>query len=204
MTTPTQHPSSAVLSDYVSGALRPAFAAVVAAHLEACPHCRTEVRALETLGGAMIEDLSPAALSEGSVERVMAALEAAAPAAPEPPRPTLERIPFGPERWLAPGMSIRKAKPGEYGDLLYMLRLPSGQKTVPHGHQGVEFTTVLKGAYVDGNGRMAAGDFCELDDTIEHQPHVDLGGECICLVASEKPMRMFTRLGRFVHAITGV
>ena len=204
MTTPSQHPSGAVLSDYVSGALRPAFAAVVAAHLESCAHCRGEVRALESLGGALIEDLSPAEMSEASLERAMAVLDLAAPEAPAPVRPTVERIPFGPERWLAPGMSIRKAKPGEYGDLLYLLRLPSGQKTVPHGHQGTEFTQVLKGAYVDGDGRMAAGDFCELNDSVEHQPHVDPGGECICLIASEKPMRMFTRLGRFVHAITGV
>lgn len=204
MTTPTQHPSSAVLSDYASGALRPAFAAVVAAHLEACPHCRSEVRALESLGGAMIEDLAPAEMSPASLDRAMAALEAAAPEAPAPVRSTLDRIPFGPERWLAPGMSIRKAKSGEYADLLYLLRLPSGQKTVPHGHQGTEFTQVLKGAYVDGDGRMAAGDFCELNQASQHQPHVDQGSECICLIASERPMRMFTRLGRFVHAITGV
>lgn len=204
MSKPTQHPSSAVLSDYASGALRPAFAAVVAAHLEGCAHCREEVRALESLGGAMIEDLEPAEMSEASLSRAMAALDGLAPELPQIPRSTVDRIPFGPERWLAPGMSIRKAKPGEYGDLLYLLRLPSGQKTVPHGHQGTEFTAVLKGAYVDGEGRFAAGDFCELDAATDHQPHVDAGSECICLIASERPMRMFTRLGRFVHAITGV
>jgi putative transcriptional regulator len=204
MTTPNHHPSSAVLSDYASGALRPAFAAVVAAHLEDCPHCRGAVHTLEDLGGAMIEDLSPAELSEDRLQRAMAALDHASPVASEPPRPTVERIPFGPERWLAPGMSIRKARSGEYGDLLYLLRLPAGQKTVPHGHQGIEFTTVLKGAYVDDSGRFAAGDFCELSEEVDHQPQVDKAGECVCLIASEKPMRMFTRLGRFVHAITGV
>ncbi len=203
MTTPNHHPAPAVLSDYVSGALRPAFATVVAAHLESCPHCRAAVQTLEALGGAMIEDLAPVSLSEGRIEQAMAALDQAGPEV-EAHAVTADRIPFGPERWLAPGMSIRKAKVGNGEDLLYLLRLPAGQKTVPHGHVGTEFTTVLKGAYVDGEGRFAAGDFCEMSNDIEHQPHVDRGGECLCLIASEKPMRQFTRLGRFVHMITGV
>jgi len=63
---------------------------------------------------------------------------------------------------------------------------------------------VLKGAYVDGEGRFAAGDFCDFDPAIEHQPQVDPGGECICLIASEKSMRQTTALGRLVHFLTGV
>ena len=200
---PQHHPSPAVLSDYVSGALRPAFATVVAAHLEGCGHCRGEAANLECLGGALIDELAPVALAEDRLDRAMAALDKSAADDGPSVIPTSERIPFGRERWLAPGMSIRKAKM-RGGDLLYMLRLPQGVKTVPHGHQGTEFTTVLKGAYVDGEGRFAAGDFSELNPAVEHQPHVDQGGECICLIASEKPMRMFTVLGRFVHAITGV
>ncbi len=50
-------------------------------------------------------------------------------------------------------MGIRKAKIAG-GDLLYLLRLPAGLQTIPHGHQGTEFTTVLKGAFDDGTGRL--------------------------------------------------
>ena len=75
---------------------------------------------------------------------------------------------------------------------------------MPHGHQGVEFTTVLKGAYNDNGELYDTGDFVELDPSVEHQPHVVPGGECVCMIASEKPMRMTTRLGRLVQALTGV
>ena len=204
MTTPNHHPTEAVLTDYVAGALRPAFAAVAAAHIESCAHCRGAVKSLEALGGALMSELPPSQLAADRLAQVMAALDVTVPASEAATRPTAQRIPFGKERWLAPGMSIRKAKLGDGADLLYLLRLPAGQRTIPHGHRGAEYTTVLKGAYVDGEGRFAAGDFCDLDPAIEHQPHVDRGGECICLIASEKPMRQMTIVGRLVHLLTGV
>jgi putative transcriptional regulator len=202
--TPNHHPADAILTDYVSGALRPAFAAVVAAHVEDCAHCRGQVKALEAVGGALIGELPATQMAAESLAKVMAALDETTATDLERPRKTTDRIPFGPERWLAPGMSIRKAKVGSGEDLLYVLRLPSGLKTIPHGHHGVEFTAVLTGAYDDGEGHFAAGDFCELDPAIEHQPQVTKGAECICLIASEKPMRMTSALGRIVHALTGV
>lgn len=201
---PQHHPTPAVLADYVSGALRPAFAAVVSAHVEGCPHCRGEVANLEAVGGALIEGLEPEALDEGRLDAAMAALDDAAPEPDLKSPPTVDRIPFGPKRWLAPGMSIRKAKVGASGDLLYLLRLPAGVSTIPHGHQGTEFTAVLTGSYHDGLDHFAAGDFCELDAKSEHQPQVSADGYCICLIASEKPMRQFTPLGQVIHWLTGV
>ena len=44
----------------------------------------------------------------------------------------------------------------------------------------------------------------ELDPSVEHQPHVDQGGECICLIASERPMKVTTLVGRIVNLMTGV
>ena len=41
------HPADAVLADYASGALKPGFDLVVAAHLERCPVCRATVRLFE-------------------------------------------------------------------------------------------------------------------------------------------------------------
>lgn len=200
---PSHHPSAAILADYASGALRPAFAVVVAAHAERCARCRAELGALEALGGELIADLPAAPMAEESLERVMAGIERPLPT-PEPASPpTVDRIPFGRAQWLAPGMTIRKAKLGG-GDLLYLLQLPGGIKTVPHGHEGMEFTTVLDGAYDDETGRFAAGDFAELTDEADHQPTVAPGQPCVCLIASEKPMRMTTWGGRLVQWIAGV
>ena len=92
-------------------------------------------------------------------------------------------------------MSIRKAKTGG-SDLLYVLRLPAGLQTIPHGHLGTEFTTVVKGAFDDGTGVFAAGDFADVNEAVDHLPHVTAHGECMCLIASERPMRVTTFLGR--------
>ena len=202
MTAPTHHPDDAVLADYVSGALRPAFATVVGAHLEACAHCRASLKGLEALGGEMIDGLDEAPLSDTALDRAMAGLDRPLHP-PASSRATLDRIKFGRELWLAPGMSIRKAKTGG-GDLLYLLRLPAGLQTIPHGHQGTEYTTVVKGAFDDGTGIFAAGDFADVDESVDHLPHVTAQGECICLIASEKPMRVTTLIGRLVHQVTGV
>lgn len=201
--TPKHHPTEAILADYAGGALRPAFAAVVAAHLETCAHCRTQVSALEAAGGELIEGLTPSPLTDGALDRVMAGIERPIVKSLGA-QPTTARIPFGRELWIGPGMGIRKAKLAT-GDLLYLLRLPGGLSTIPHGHEGIEYTAVLKGAFDDGYGVFAAGDFGEMvEGEDEHKPSVLPGSECICLIASERPMRVRTFFGHLVHRLTGV
>lgn len=204
MTAPRHHPSEAVLTDYVAGALRPAFAVVVAAHVETCSHCRSAVSVLEAAGGALLAELPPSQVAQDRLAQAMAALDVKTATTTPSARPTAERIPFGPERQIAPGMGLRKAKISDHGDLLYLLRLPAGLTTIPHGHQGLEFTTVLKGAFEDDEGRFAAGDFAEMTDDIDHRPSVLPDSECICLIASERPMKVTTLIGRIVHLMTGV
>lgn len=201
--TPTHHPSEAILADYAGGALRPAFAAVVAAHLETCPRCRAHAAALEAAGGELLGALPPSPLADEALDRVMAGIERPLADTPEK-RATTARIPFGRELWIGPGMGLRKADLAG-GDLLYLLRLPGGLRTIPHGHEGIEYTAVLKGAFDDGLAVFAAGDFGEMvADDVEHKPSVLPGGECVCLIASERPMRVRTFFGHLVHRLTGV
>jgi putative transcriptional regulator len=204
MSAPRHHPSEAVLMDYAAGALRPAFAVVVAAHIESCSHCRGSVASLEAAGGALLAELPPSQVAQDRLAQAMAALDVKRPPLPPNDKLTAERIPFGPERRIAPGIGLRKAKISDHGDLLYLLRLPAGVTTVPHGHNGVEFTQVLQGAFDDLGDRYAAGDFAEMTPDIDHQPSVLPVGPCICLIASEKRMRMKSLMGRIVQALTGV
>ena len=170
MSSPVHHPGEAILMDYASGAMRPAFAVVVAAHLESCAHCRATLAGLEALGGEMIASLPESEMSDEALNRVM---------------------------------GLRKAKM-KGGDLLYQLRLPAGLGTIPHGHNGAEYTVVLKGAFEDGNQRFGPGDFAEMAEEIEHKPHVTPEGDCICLIVSEKPLRATTLLGRLVQLVAQV
>jgi putative transcriptional regulator len=200
--TPCRHPTQAVLSEYASGALRPPFATVVAAHLEYCPRCCGDVARLEAVGFDLLGRLPPTPMAEGRLAQAMAALDGPSP--PEQAQaPTRERIEFGPEQ-IAPGMSIWRAPDGDNGELLYLLRLPAGRQLLLHGHQGAEFTTVLAGAYRDGEEIYATGDFCELDASADHQPCVVAGADCLCMIASEKPMRMDTPEGQRIQDLTGI
>lgn len=84
---PDHHPDETSLLEYASGALREAAAVLIATHLALCPRCRDAVAGLETLGGAMIEDLPPSPLAPSSFAAMMARLDepAAAPQAGAPP-----------------------------------------------------------------------------------------------------------------------
>ena len=73
-----------------------------------------------------------------------------------------------------------------------------------HGHGGAELTLVLRGAFHDETGRYARGDVADLDETVEHQPVVtDAGGDCICLIASEKPERFHGLVARLLQPLRG-
>lgn len=198
---PTHHPSEALLTDYASGAISEAFGVVVAAHLEVCGACQATVAGLEALGGEMVSLLPEDVLSEEALPRVMAGIERPTGVG-RPNRLTEARIPFGRELWLGPGMGVRKAKVA--GGLLYSLRLGAGQQTFPHGHHGIECTTVLKGAFHDGFETYAAGDFAEAGEDLEHLPHVTSGGECVCLIASEHPIKALSLVGRFFQTVARI
>src|SRR5580704_17818478 len=68
------HPSDATLAAFASGTLDEARGIVVAAHLSLCAQCRGTVHAFEAAGGALLDDVEPAEMSAGALQRAMAAL----------------------------------------------------------------------------------------------------------------------------------
>ena len=71
------------------------------------------------------------------------------------------------------------------------------------GHRGSEFTQVLAGGIVDGDGRYEAGDMFVADDATNHHLRVTAGGECLCIVAIEGNVRMNSLVGRIVQPLVG-
>ena len=201
---PLHHPSEAVLTDYAAGALRPAFAITAAAHIDTCPACRERVSLLEQVGGELIGELPQTPMDEGSLEHALARLGQPTAAAPARRGRIADRVRFGRRRFLTPQIWVRHADRNTAGgDLLYLLRFPPGVRAIHHGHHGQEFTAVLQGAYRDEFGVFRAGDFAEFNDDQEHQPKSRGREACVCLVASEKPMRMHDWIGRVVQVLTG-
>lgn len=202
--TSRHHPDDLTLMGFAAGSLAEPLAAVVAGHLAGCARCRMEMRLLERVGQALVTAPSLAAGSPLSLPDRAAAADrrpGAHPPATAPdllPEPLRRRfgITFDTIRWyrLAPGLRHHRLplSPGTAGDLRLIEAAP-GVVIPEHGHSGAELTLVLRGGFSDETGHYVAGDVQDVDGDIEHRPMADLGG-CVCLVASEGPMR-FTGLG---------
>ncbi len=206
--TASRHPSDALLMAYAAGSLGEPTALLVATHLALCPRCRSAVADAEAVGGALMEDLAPAALNDGALESVLARLDsgveppATAPATAPAPRgdarlipqplrgylPTpVEELPWRP---LGPGIHAVKLLTGRGGDIARLYRIGAGRAVPRHGHRGNEMTLVLTGAYRDDLGRVGRGDVAEVDDAVTHQPVAEPTEDCICLVVTDAPLRL--------------
>ena len=84
-----------------------------------------------------------------------------------------------------------------------LLRIAPGKSMPLHSHQGSEITVVLKGAYRDELGRFGPGDVADLDDAIQHRPVTEPGEPCICLAATDAPLRFPGRIARMLQPLLG-
>ncbi|GAB4072605.1 ChrR family anti-sigma-E factor [Ancylobacter sonchi] len=215
------HATDETLMRYAAGQLPAAPARVIDVHLSGCPACRARVEQFEALGGALLEQIEPAAMSPGAFAAVLRAIDATdekitktvsslssvgcarAPAMlpggiglPE----ALRDCEMGPWRWI--GIGVRASVitlPEDSEARLMLLRVGAGRKLPEHGHFGTEFTQVLVGSFADEFGRYMPGDLSEMGHEIEHQPIVDQECECICLAALDGGMRLTGFFGRLIQ-----
>ena len=200
------HPSREILTAYVAGALDAGFALVVGAHLEGCAACRTQVRALQAASGAALRALPEAQMRGDALSRVMARLDEQAPqAASVDRRPLLQRLPLRSRKWIAPGVWVAAVDtPHAPDNRVYLLSVAPGSPTARHQHSGVEFCTVLRGAYRDELGLFQAGDFAAAEHDLNHQPVVEGEEACVCLFATEGRLKPQGLLGRLAFAYADV
>jgi len=213
------HLDHATLVRFAGGELDAAFDLVVATHIAMCPDCREALRVAESVGGALLEDQEPVALDAGALDAVLASLDdlevvpapagAVAPGDSEVPLP-LRRL-IGDRldsiRWrpVAPGVGkyvlpMDKSSRGS----AFMLKIAPGMAMPEHGHGGDEITLILQGSYRDEIGQFGVGDVADLDDHIEHTPTVNSDVACVCLVATERPTRFKTLLGKIMQPIARI
>jgi putative transcriptional regulator len=194
------HPDDATLMSFAAGTLPQAFAAVVAAHLELCPRCRSEVAALDLVGAALMDTLPPRPLlrdtpappaQDRDPGNTKQRPRNAASLLPWPLRQLvgdrMDNVPWQP---LARGLWHHPIPlPGGSGGTLRLLKAAPACTIPEHGHRGAEMTLVLQGAYRDATGSFSIGDVADLDDTLEHTPVADAEAGCICVLATEMPPR---------------
>lgn len=216
--TPHHHLDSTTLLAYAAGTLEEAFTIVAAAHLDGCDECRKAVRAAEAMGGVMLEEIGESPVSDACKAKTLKLLDQAtlhrfpvpqaqAGEIPPPLARLLDISSFDQLVWKkkAPGVAMINVKlPEGARGQLKLLRIGAGRAMPEHGHGGEEITLVLQGAYRDHMGRFAAGDVADLDEEIEHKPVVEGDGECICLVATERPTRFKSFAARLMQPLVGI
>ena len=197
-----------MLAAFAAGSLPAPFALVVAAHVSLCTQCRAALGAHQAVGGAILETTATQDLSAGLKANVLAQLDA--PAVPEPvhgrwgvfPGPVMAVLEGAPPRWRSLGMGVRQSiLAADRQGSARLLFIPPGQAVPDHGHNGLELTLVLQGSFSDSTGHFGVGDLEIADQDLQHIPTADPGAPCICLAATDAPLRFRSLLPRMLQPL---
>jgi len=209
------HLNDQLLMAYAAGNLAEAFGLVVATHVSLCDECRARLETFEALGGAVIEADEGEALSDDALARVMARLEVPVVVAPVASPLGRRRAAVLPEpvaayvggdleavKWKSLGMGVRQAiLPTSKSATARLLYIPAGQAVPDHGHRGTELTLVLRGAFRDETDRFGPGDLEIAGEELEHTPIAEAGEDCICLAATDAPLRFTALMPRLLQPL---
>ncbi|WP_432449104.1 ChrR family anti-sigma-E factor [Aliiroseovarius marinus] len=206
MTAITHHISDAMLAAYAAGNLPTPFALVVASHVSLCAECRAALEAHQAVGGVMLEDSRSVRVSDTLRSGVLDMLDD--PYSPEPvyertgiyPGPIMQALKGKAPRWKSLGMGVRQSilSDGDEGSVR-LLFIPPGQAVPEHSHSGLELTLVLQGSFSDETGYFGVGDVEIGDEALEHTPIAGAGDPCICLAATDAPLRFNAMIPRLLQ-----
>ncbi len=204
------HLPDQLLMAYTAGRLPEAFSLVVATHLSLCDECRAQAATFDAVGGAVLEAGGEVALGVDALARTLARIDGLPQATrPEPVKragifpATLADYVGGDlsaVRWRRVGGGVKQAiLPTGKGATARLLYIPAGTAVPDHGHRGMELTLVLQGAFADETDRFDPGDVEIADAQVEHTPVALAGEDCICLAATDAPLRFRALIPRLVQ-----
>jgi len=196
MTAIIHHIPDALLTAYAAGSLPRPYALVVATHISMCVKCRAAFDAHQAAGGVVLENIAEEPLTSSLKSRTLGLLDK--PVASKPtyartgvfPGPVMEALEGKSPRWKSLGLGVRQSilSAGSQGSAR-LLYIPPGQAVPDHSHNGLELTLVLQGSFSDSAGRFSVGDLEVADQDVEHTPTADAGAPCICIAATDAPLR---------------
>lgn len=195
---------------YSGGDLPEAFNLVVATHVSLCDECRARLGAFDAVGGAVLDDTDAVAMSDTSLASCLDRIEMMPQATTRQPlkragcfpAPLADYIGGGPDsvKWRPLGMGVKQAiLPTGRDASARLLYIPAGQAVPDHGHRGLELTLVLQGAFRDDADRFGPGDIEIADEAVEHTPVAESGPACICLAATDAPLRFNALIPRLAQ-----
>ena len=159
----------------------------------------------------MIEAEDETAVSTDALARMMARLEVPVVSAP-PKAPLKTSLPaplaayvggdLDAVKWRALGGGVRQAilLTGPKATVR-LLHIPAGQAVPDHGHRGMELTLVLRGAFRDATDRFGPGDLEIAGEDLAHKPVAEAGEDCICLAATDAPLRFAGLMPRLLQPL---
>ena len=203
------HPDDVTLMNYAAGSISIPEALAVAMHLCFCHECRTQIKNLNRLGGAMLETITPASQDDAAFDALMATLEphAATPLEQDhaPARSAPQAQPFANPlarylpaslkdlAWQRQSSEISKfdltSLINVAGFKVVLQKINAGAKVPTHTHKGSEFTVVLTGGFSDELGVYHQGDFIARDSSHKHSPTALQNEDCICLTVLNAPLK---------------
>ncbi len=208
MTAITHHIPDSVLAAYAAGNLPHAYSVVVASHVSLCQQCQVALAAHQVVGGAVLEATDSVAVSGSLKSNILAQLDDSF--IPEPvydrsgvyPGPVMAVLKGKPPKWKSLGMGVRQSilSSDENGSVR-LLFIPPGQAVPDHSHNGLELTLVLQGSFSDEGGRFGVGDVEVANEDVEHTPIADAGDPCICLAATDAPLRFNAFVPRLLQPL---
>jgi putative transcriptional regulator len=209
------HLTDDLLMGYAAGALPEAFNLVVATHVSLCDECRARLASFDAVGGEVVADVAPIDLTEGSLAATMAliaegdiSVKAATPRASGVfPAPLQDYVSgdLSVVKWRKVGGGVSQMILETSDDAtVRLLKIPAGTAVPDHGHRGLELTLVLQGAFVDEHDRFAAGDIEVANEDLHHTPVAEAGLDCICLSATDAPLRFKGFLPRIAQKFIGI
>ena len=196
---------------YAAGTLPEAFDLVVATQMSLNDETRSDIEAYEAVGGAMLSEVEPEEMANDALAQCLNRIDNNSPVTlkhdstsfvfPKPLRDIvggdLEDV-----RWKSIGGGVKQSILKTDGNAsVRLLSIPGGAMMPDHGHNGLEMTLVLQGAFYDGDVRFGRGDVEVADEDLDHQPVAEEGATCICLAACEEPLKFNSFIPRMLQPL---
>lgn len=210
------HLTEPLLMGYAAGTLPEAFNLVVATHISMCDTCRAALAEYEAVGGEVMLGNAPVDVTDGALAATLALIERAPMETVVAPKPAVDSVFPAPLRdyvngdldtvkWRKVGGGVRQmVLSTSKGASVRLLHIPAGTAVPDHGHRGTELTLVLQGAFVDATDRFAVGDVEVADEELNHTPVAEAGLDCICLAATDAPLRFNGFVPRMAQRFMGI
>lgn len=216
MTQIKHHLTEPLLMGYAAGTLPEAFNLVVATHITMCDECRAALAEYDAVGGAVMMDSAPVDVAEDALAATLAMIDGGKFAEQPAPVRTKDSIFPGPLqdyitgdidslKWRKVGGGVSQLVLKTSKDAsVRVLRIPAGTAVPDHGHRGMELTLVLQGAFTDEEDRFGAGDLEVANEDLHHTPVAEEGVDCICLAATDAPLRFNGLVPRIAQRFIGI